>query len=121
MKLLLDMGLSVRTGEFLRDCGLDAVHLGEQGLHRMSDPEIMRKATDEGRVLVTFDLDFPRLLALLRASQPSTIVFRIEAFTTNQLNGQLLHVVQDCAAQLEAGAIVVVESDRIRIRTLPIW
>jgi predicted nuclease of predicted toxin-antitoxin system len=121
MKVLLDMGLSARTAAFLRGCGLDAVHLRDQGLHRMSDPEIMRKAADEGRVLVTFDLDFPRLLALMRASRPSTIVFRIEAFTTDQLNDQLLRVVQDHAAQLEAGAILVVESDRVRIRALPIW
>ena len=121
MKLLLDMGISPRTAGFLRGHGFDAVHLGEQGLYRMSDAEIMRKAADEGRVLVTFDLDFPRLLALMRASQPSTIVFRIEAFTTDQLNDQLIGVMKDLAAQLDAGAIVVVENDRVRIRTLPIW
>jgi predicted nuclease of predicted toxin-antitoxin system len=33
MKFLLDMGLAVSTARYLRDCGHDAVHLREQGLH----------------------------------------------------------------------------------------
>jgi len=46
MKLLADMSISLRTVAFLRDLGHDAVHLHEQGLGRLSDPDILRKARD---------------------------------------------------------------------------
>lgn len=64
MRLLLDMGPSPRTAEFLRANGHDALHLRDEGLERLPDPEIIRKATIEDRVIITFDLDFSRLVAL---------------------------------------------------------
>jgi len=41
MKFLADMGISPRVVEELRQKGHDAVHLAEQGLHRMVDYEAM--------------------------------------------------------------------------------
>jgi predicted nuclease of predicted toxin-antitoxin system len=58
MKFLADMGISPRVVEELRQKGHDAVHLAEQGLHRMVDGDILQKARQENRVLLTHDLDF---------------------------------------------------------------
>lgn len=44
MRLLLDMGVSPRTADFLRQSGYDAVHLWEERLERLSDAEIVTKA-----------------------------------------------------------------------------
>jgi predicted nuclease of predicted toxin-antitoxin system len=121
MRLLLDMGVSVRTSEHLRALGHDAVHLREQNLQRMGDPEIMKKAVDEQRVLVTFDLDFARLIALQRVAWPSVILLRLTQFTTDQVNRRLEDVVQRYTAELESGAILVLDDDRVRIRALPLW
>ena len=44
MKFLADMGLSVGTVEYLRSQGYDAVHLREQGLHKMKDSDILQKS-----------------------------------------------------------------------------
>src|SRR5687767_7838017 len=107
MKFLLDMGLSPRTAGFLRSQGHDAVHLRDQNLSRLPDEQIITKAAQEQRVLVTFDLDFARLLALLRLAQPSVILFRIEHFTTDWLNQRLLELMKIHGPELEAGAIVV--------------
>lgn len=49
MKFLADAGISMRTVQALRDSGYDVVHLREQGLQRLPDHEIMRKAADEVR------------------------------------------------------------------------
>lgn len=121
MRLLLDMGVSPRTAEHLRQSGHDAVHLREEGLERLEDPAIAAKAAAEGRILVTFDLDFNRILSLQRLAHPSVILFRLERFTTDQINGQLTQLLEEYGNALEAGAIIVVEPDRIRIRSLPIW
>jgi len=61
MKFLADMGISPRTVDALRQQGYNAVHLGEQGLERLADRDILVKARTEGRILLTVDLDFAQL------------------------------------------------------------
>jgi predicted nuclease of predicted toxin-antitoxin system len=121
MKFLLDMGLSPRTARFLREQGHDAVHLHEQRLSRLPDTEITRKAAAEGRIILTFDLDFSRIVALQRLAHPSVVLFRLEEFTTDGLNALLLDLVEQYGQELDEGAIVVVEPGRVRTRSLPIW
>ena len=58
MRFLADMGISPNTVAFLRGLGYDALHLHEQGLDRLQDPLILEEARDEGRILLTHDLDF---------------------------------------------------------------
>ena len=52
------LGISPRGVAALRQQGHDALHLQEQDLGDMPDPEILAKARAEGRILLTFDLDF---------------------------------------------------------------
>ena len=121
MKLLLDMGLSPKTARLLRQHGHDAVHLLERGLQRTPDPEVAALGAAEERVIVTLDLDFSRILALQRLASPSVILFRLEEFTTEQVNDLLLDLIHTHEGELGEGAIVVVEPDRVRVRRLPIW
>jgi predicted nuclease of predicted toxin-antitoxin system len=121
MKLLLDMGVSPRTAQFLRALGHDANHLAERGLVKMADEDIMRLAKSEDRAVITFDLDFSRILAVQRLTQPSVILFRLELFTTDQINAMLADLLVKHTVELEAGAIIVVDQRRVRIRKLPIW
>ncbi|MEY3302543.1 MAG: hypothetical protein RLZZ139_915 [Cyanobacteriota bacterium] len=44
MKFLGDMGISPRTIALLRERGYDAIHLVEQKLERMPDPNILEKS-----------------------------------------------------------------------------
>lgn len=55
MKFLLDIGLSQSTTFFLRAQGHDAVHLRDQGLHRLKDEQISEKARQEERIILTHD------------------------------------------------------------------
>ena len=121
MKLLLDMGLAERTADFLNGLGHDALHIGRLGLPRHPDDHILQLAATEQRVAVTFDLDFPRIVALQRLAQPSVILFRLERFTTDELNTLLAKLLLDYETELTAGAIIVVDSHSIRVRHLPIW
>jgi predicted nuclease of predicted toxin-antitoxin system len=120
VNLLLDMGLAPRTAIFLRSRGHDAIHLREHGLQRLADSEILKKAVAEQRTLVTFDLDFSRLVALQGLATPSVILFRLEQFTTDALNLQLIALLDQHATALHSGVILLVEADRVRIRNLPI-
>ena len=42
----------------MREAGHDTVHLRDEGLIRLPDSDIVAKAVEEHRVVLTFDLDF---------------------------------------------------------------
>jgi len=120
MKLLADVGISMATVHALRQQGHDIVHLREQGLQRLPDPEIMEKARAEGRIVLTFDLDFADLLALGVSDSPSVVIFRLRDETPVSVNPRLLEVLDERSRELETGALIVVEDSRYRMRRLPI-
>ena len=72
------MGVSITTVETLRAADHDAVHLREEGLVRLPDPEIVAKAARECRIVLTFDLDFGDILAAARTEAPGVVIFRCE-------------------------------------------
>lgn len=47
MRFLADMGISQYTVSWLKEQGHDAVHLREEGLQRLPDNEVLRKAFNE--------------------------------------------------------------------------
>lgn len=120
MRFLLDMGIAPATGEFVRKLGHDAVHLRDRGLQRLADDKIFSLAADEDRIIVSCDLDFTRIVAREGRKLPSLVLFRLETYTTAQINNWLEGICRDHAGALMEGAIVVVEPKRIRVRRLPI-
>ena len=85
-RLLLDQGLPRSTAALLRaENGWDVVHVGERGLARATDAEILEIARRETRICVTLDADFHTLLALSGAASPSTIRVRVEGLDASDL------------------------------------
>lgn len=80
----------------------------------------MRRAFEEDRVIVTLDADFHALLALSQASKPSIIRIRIEGLRAEKFHTLLRDVILQCHADLEAGVLLTVRENRIRMRHLPI-
>jgi predicted nuclease of predicted toxin-antitoxin system len=63
VRLLLDEMYIERVGDVLRQCGHDAVHVREIGLGGAPDADVLARAVDEGRTLVTENaVDFLPLL-----------------------------------------------------------
>jgi predicted nuclease of predicted toxin-antitoxin system len=120
MKFLLDMGLAQSTVTWLRAEGYDAVHLREEGLQRLRDEQVIDKARREGRVILTHDLDFGRLIALSQSRLPSVITFRLDNMQPAHVNHYLTQVLSRFAAELEAGALVSINEEAVRVRSLPI-
>ena len=120
MKFLADMGVSITTVHALRAAAHDAVHLREEGLIRLPDPDIVAKAAREQRVVLTFDLDFGDILAVAITETPSVIIFRLRNQTPAAVNPRLFRVISDCESELASGAIIIVEDQGYRVRRLPI-
>jgi predicted nuclease of predicted toxin-antitoxin system len=119
MKLLLDQGTPRSAAALLRRAGNDATHTGEIGLAEAEDEEMLAKALDEARIVVTLDADFHALLALSHAKGPSVRI-RIEGLRAEPLVDLLQDVLQRSEDDLKNGAMISVQESRIRIRRLPV-
>ena len=67
----------------LQAAGHDAIHASSVGLAQATDPEIIEIARRDGRVVVTADLDYPRLVSLSDPAGPG-----IRALAVAPGNGQ---------------------------------
>ena len=120
MKFLADMGISPKTVSFLNSLAHDAVHLKDQGLQRAFDSFILEKALNEGRVLLTHDLDFAELLAASGGTAPRVIVCRLRHLHPDRVNICLNMIIKKHIEALEKGVIISVDEGLIRVRYLPI-
>ena len=120
MKFLADMGISPKTVVFLQSLGYDAVHLHDQGLDRLPDPDILEKTQREGRILLTHDLDFAELVAASGANLPSVIIFRLRNMDPQLVNNYLSRIISQHRDSLEQGAVISATEGQVRVRLLPI-
>ncbi len=120
MKFLVDMALSPSLALWLCEHGYDAVHASELSLDRAPDIELLRVAAADDRVVVTADLDFPRLLAILNADRPGLILLRGGNFTEAEARDCVRRVLMVLAPELISRSISVVDRRRVRRRDLPL-
>ena len=120
MKFLVDMPLSPELAQWLRTEGHDAVHANELSMNRSPDTEILEAAARDGCVVITADLDFPRLLAKLGCTGPGLILLRGGNYSEAQSRDCVRRVLMSIAHPELARSIVVVDSEKIRRRWLPL-
>jgi predicted nuclease of predicted toxin-antitoxin system len=120
VRFLVDMPLSPSLAAWLREQGHDAVHAVELGLNHASDVDIMARAKQEARTIVTADLDYPRLLALARVTEPSLILFRDGDWSEADVTARMRDILRTLAEADIAQSIIVVDRYRVRRRRLPI-
>jgi predicted nuclease of predicted toxin-antitoxin system len=120
MRFLADAGLSPRTIEFIRHLGHEADHVRALGLDRATDAAIVAKARADSSVVLTFDLDFGAVLALGVLDKPSVVLFRLQDERADSVNRRLSVILSERLADLESGALILVEDASYRVRRLPI-
>lgn len=77
MKFVTDENLGIQIPEYLRGLGFDvisviAIALGEP------DPEILKIANQENRILITLDKDFGELVFKYKLIHAGVILFRLK-------------------------------------------
>jgi predicted nuclease of predicted toxin-antitoxin system len=120
MRFLADMGISPAAVGFLRSLGHDALHLHDQGLDRLQDSDILEKAREEKRIILTNDLGFGELVAAGGVRLPSVVTFRLRNMRPEIVNEYLHRLTNEHRESLDQGAIVSVREGQIRVRLLPI-
>ena len=120
VKVLVDMNLSPGWVPVLENHGRPAVHWSTVGDPRATDRAIMAWALTHKYVVFTHDLDFGTALALTHAAGPSVIQVRGQDVLPDHMGPLVVAAIRQHEADLEAGALVVVDESRSRVRVLPL-
>lgn len=113
MKLLLDTCVWGGTAKRLSEAGYDVQWMGEVEPDP-GDEAVLRRAYEEGRILITLDKDFGELAIVY--GKPHCGIVRLVNLPGRQQGPYCLTVLERFASALNQGAILTVTSDRVRIR-----
>lgn len=120
MKILIDMNLSPLWVGYLTDVGIEAVHWMTIGDPAAIDRVILTYAQTHGYIVFTNDLDFGTLLAMMKVSLPSVIQLRNQDLMPDVIGEIVVSALRQFETQLESGALVTIDTTRLRVRLLPI-
>jgi len=114
--LLADENVHHDVIVFLREAGLDVESVGEQGNFGLLDTEILRQATEAGRVVLTHDSDFGGLA--LMGAQFIGIIYIRPGHIRADFTMKTLQAVRDNTPEVTPPFILVAErtGDTVKIR-----
>lgn len=117
MRFKVDENLHPDVARLLCEHGHDAVTVYEQGLRGYSDQKIAAVCHEEGRAIITLDLDFADIRAYPPKAYAGIIVLRV----ADQSRSAILRIFKGILATLEqeslTGRLWIVDENRIRIRS----
>lgn len=120
LRLVIDVNFSPDWAPTLTDAGFEAVHWAQIGDPSAPDREVMDWAAAEGYAVFSHDLDFSTMLALTHAGKPSLIQLRGPKVLPEQIAEILIASIRRFQVDLEAGALLLIEPGRSRVRVLPL-
>ena len=116
MKFLVNECTDIQLVELLRANGFDVLYVMET-MRGAKDDLILSRAYAEARILLTEDKDFGELVFRLRKPAIGIILLRFHPGEETHKATRLQQLRQNTTITL-VGAFVVLESDRIRTRSL---
>ena len=117
MRFLADESCDFAVVRTLRDAGYDVLAVAEAA-RGATDPEVIRLATREQRVLLTEDKDFGQLVFAAGAGSLGVMLVRFPSLARRTVGAAVLHAVRRLGDQL-SGSFVVVEPGRVRVSVAP--
>ena len=120
MKFLVDMPVTPQAVPHLEGKGHEAAHASSVGLSTEPDSGVLEHARQHAQIVITADLDFPRLLALHKAETPGVILFRGGSYSDAEMLALLDRVLERVSEHDLQHSITVVDQSRIRVHRLPV-
>ena len=114
------MNIATQWVSELRTAGWDTVHWRKTGDIRAADADILAWARLHSRVVLTHDLDFGAILASTKVNAPSVVQFRMQGMLPAEMGAHVIRCLADYEPQLAAGALIVFDERRSRVRMLPL-
>ncbi|MGQ3684270.1 MAG: DUF5615 family PIN-like protein [Candidatus Loosdrechtia sp.] len=120
MKLFIDHDVYRITVDFLRQHGHDVVTAKELGLHTASDEELLEKAKNMDRLLITRDKDFGMLIFLKKELCSGVICLKTTPLTIHEVHNELHKILEKYTEKDLKTSFCMVEPHRYRIRRIDI-
>ncbi len=80
----------------------------------------MQYAASREYVVLTHDLDFGAILAATQGEKPSVVQLRSDDNRPENIGGLVILALQQLAAELQAGALLTIDANWVRLRLLPL-
>jgi len=116
LKLKLDENLGKRLAELFEAAGHDTATVRGQQMFGAADSDLIARCRDEGRAMVTLDLDFANPLLFRPSHYPGIAVLRpSEPVSHHDLEDLCRTLIGGIEQQRLAGKLWIVERGRIRV------
>jgi predicted nuclease of predicted toxin-antitoxin system len=118
MRLLANENFPLPSVKLLRQAGYDIASITEDS-PGIEDIEVLTRATNEQRIILTFDRDYGELIYRLRKPSPTGVIYlRFRPRTPEEPATIWLNLSQTEGLKFE-GWFTVIDRDQIRQRPLP--
>ncbi len=118
MRLMANENFSLASVKLLRQTGYDITSILEDS-PGIEDTEVLSRAVDEQRLILTFDRDYGELIYRLRLPAPMGVIYlSFHPRTPEEPALLLLQLFQSGDFQFE-GKFTVVDREQVRQRPLP--
>ncbi len=114
LRILLDQMLDVDVADALRDEGHDVLRVSEIGMARADDAEILDRAIQEDRIIITLDEHFGDWAVLPLSEHPGVIRIKANPATTSRILDVLLPFLGNHQERIFKHQLVIVKQDAIR-------
>lgn len=116
MKFKIDQNLPIEAADLLAAAGHDAMTVYQQALGGAPDERIVDVCKEEGRILITANLDLSDIRHYPPSEAPGYMVLRLPRQSKQALLDLLTKTLPLLLSHRIDGRLWIVESDRLRIR-----
>jgi len=116
VRVKLDEDVPLRVRALLAEHGHDAETVPDEGLGGASDPDVLRVARAEGRMLFTLDLGFADIHHYPPGRHPGIVVVRLQDQRAPHVEAVVRDFLGAYALEHLAGFTTIVEAGRVRVR-----
>jgi predicted nuclease of predicted toxin-antitoxin system len=114
LKLYLDQMLRLEVAQTLHDEGHDVVRASEVGQARADDQQILQKAIDENRTLITLDQHFGDWVLLPLSKHPGVVRLRVNPTTSENIIKLLIPFLRIHSSKQFTNHLVILSSKRAK-------
>lgn len=115
-KFKVDENLPTEVATILASAGHDALTVPQQLLGGQPDPNIAAVCQNEGRAIITLDLDFGDIRAYPPAAYSGIIVLRLARLDKVNILASIQRLLPLLASEPLGGKLWIVEDANVRIR-----
>jgi predicted nuclease of predicted toxin-antitoxin system len=116
LKIKIDENMPNSLAEILRIARHDVDTVSQEKLSGAEDPVILENAGREGRIFMTFDLDFCNIREYPEGTHAGIVVFRLHDQRWEALSESAGRLIASGVLELLSGGLAVVDESRIRLR-----